>query len=303
MIYLVIVCYNSERWLERCLQTIYASIADLEVRCLLVDNGQMDDAYVRTLQVQFPHLAYQAAGRNLFYGGGNNLGIEKALLADARYIGLINPDTWFPDGWLQALLQCFENLPEYGILAPLQYDYQQPEKLADWTVSAFRANGVNDLSSCPIELPYVEGSCLFLKAEVVQTIGMFDSLFEMYYEEIDLCRRNRFAGFKVGVCTESVYYHYSSRKATGAAHRLRNLRISRSQLIYIITNPEYSWSRNLYHVTKWTIKRLLKTLPDNSFPSLQFISRAIGLLIGNYQQLKLKWSRDRLLLVKAAYEE
>ena len=305
MIYLVIVCYDSERWLERCLQTLFADIGGLNLHCLLVDNGQMDRDFVRQLQAQFPGLAYHRTGANLFYGGGNNIGIEKGLAAGAEYIALINPDTWFPEGWLQALMQCFENLPEYGILAPLQYDYEQPDELAGWTKGILRANSVDNLSQCLIDLPYVEGSCLFARASVIEAVGGFDPLFEMYYEEIDLCRRARFAGFKVGLCTKSKYHHHSSRKATGEALLRRNLRISLSQLIYTLTAPEYSWYQNLFQTTKWAIKRFLKTMPDSSFPSFQFLTSATGLLLSQYKQLKTKWSRDRhhLLLVKPVYEE
>jgi GT2 family glycosyltransferase len=303
MIYLIIVCYHSEQWLEKCLQTIFTGNTDLKIKCLLIDNAQMEQTFVDGLLAKFPKVAHHKSRQNLFYGGGNNLGMQKALEVDAQYIGLINPDTWFAENWLPDLIRCFEHHSDFGILAPLQYDYEKPKELADWTKDILSAHNLNIRTAGPLELPYVEGSCLFLRAEVIRSVGIFNPLFEMYYEEIDLCRRAKIAGYRVGVCTDSRYYHYSSRNVTGKALRKRNLRISRSQFIFILTNPELDWRNNIRNGLRWTAIKLAKTLLDTNFPSLKFMTGIFSLLVNEHHQLKSKWSKDRdnLLTTTIAY--
>jgi len=54
----------------------------------------------------------------------------------------------------------------------------------------------------------VEGSCMYIKREVIDTIGYFDENFGMgYREEVDYCFRAREAGYKVVSCPSAEYIH------------------------------------------------------------------------------------------------
>jgi O-antigen biosynthesis protein len=58
----------------------------------------------------------------------------------------------------------------------------------------------------------VEGSCMFIKREVLDKIGYFDEGYGMgYREEIDLCFRAREAGYKIVSCPTAEYIHYCSQ--------------------------------------------------------------------------------------------
>lgn len=58
----------------------------------------------------------------------------------------------------------------------------------------------------------VEGSCLFIKREVIDTIGVFDTEYGMgYREEVDYCFRAREAGYKVVSCPTAEYIHLVSQ--------------------------------------------------------------------------------------------
>jgi len=57
----------------------------------------------------------------------------------------------------------------------------------------------------------VEGSCFFIKRELIDKIGYFDLGYEpAYREEVDYCFRAREAGYKVVSCPTASYIHYSS---------------------------------------------------------------------------------------------
>jgi GT2 family glycosyltransferase len=55
----------------------------------------------------------------------------------------------------------------------------------------------------------VEGSCMFIKREVIDTIGYFDEEYGAgYREEVDFCFRAREQGFKVVSCPSAEYIHF-----------------------------------------------------------------------------------------------
>lgn len=58
----------------------------------------------------------------------------------------------------------------------------------------------------------VEGSCMFIKRELIDDIGVFDEGYGMgYREEVDYCFRAREAGYKVVSCPTAEYIHFVSQ--------------------------------------------------------------------------------------------
>ena len=58
----------------------------------------------------------------------------------------------------------------------------------------------------------VEGSCMYIKREVLNKVGYFDESFGFgFREEVDLCFRAREAGYKVVSCPTAAYIHFVSQ--------------------------------------------------------------------------------------------
>lgn len=58
----------------------------------------------------------------------------------------------------------------------------------------------------------VEGSCIFIKREVIDRIGVFDEAYGMgYREEVDYCFRARESGYKVVSSPRAEYIHFVSQ--------------------------------------------------------------------------------------------
>ena len=58
----------------------------------------------------------------------------------------------------------------------------------------------------------IEGSCMYIKREVIDKIGYFDEAYGMgYREELDYCFRARLEGYKVVSTPEAEYIHYVSQ--------------------------------------------------------------------------------------------
>lgn len=58
----------------------------------------------------------------------------------------------------------------------------------------------------------IEGSCFFIKREVIDRIGLFDEAYGMgYREEVDYCFRARESGYKVVSSPTAEYVHFVSQ--------------------------------------------------------------------------------------------
>lgn len=67
----------------------------------------------------------------------------------------------------------------------------------------------------------VEGSMMYIKREVLDTIGYFDEGYGMgYREELDFCFRAREAGYDIYSCPTAEYIHFAS--STNAALGIHN---------------------------------------------------------------------------------
>lgn len=291
---LVIVSFKSERWLPRCLQSVYQQ--GFEGRCWLVDNHELEPAVRDRLLDAYPKVTYLQAGGNLGFGGGNNLGIERALEGGADVVGLINPDTWLEPGWDAGMLDTLAAFPALGLAAPLQLGYEG-DTLADWTRGALGISSMDDprLRERLLPAQWIEASALFVRREVFEAIGGFDPLFALYFEDNDLCRRARLRGFQMAVVPSVRYHHFGGGTLDGRSGRERGIRCDLGQALYVLTDPQHSIGRNLLSAARLLARRGIASIRrdgplDASIWPL--LARVVPLVWTQRRQIHQKWRRD-----------
>src|SRR5437763_16844209 len=82
---IAIVTWNSERWIERCLQSIAAACGNLAYEVLVYDNAS-SDATLATIGENFEVI--RGTSNDGFAAGVNRL----ASRTNGRYLFLLNPD-------------------------------------------------------------------------------------------------------------------------------------------------------------------------------------------------------------------
>ena len=151
--------------------------------------------------------------KNYGFAEGSNIGIRYGLNnSDLDYILLLNNDTVVDSDFLRELVKVSENSHEIGFASPKTYYYDFNNKqnvinFAGGSLNMFKGQshsiGVNEVDNGQYDeiktVEYGEGSCLLVKREVLEKIGLFDTKYFAYWEEADLCKR----GFKAGY--RSVY--------------------------------------------------------------------------------------------------
>ena len=120
----VIVSWNVRDLLQRCLESIHASVASSscadpgdpspKFEIIVVDNAS-DDASVRMVGSRFPDARVVINQTNRGFPAANNQGIT---LSRGRYVLLLNPDTEVMDSALSQLITFADRHPTVGIVGP-----------------------------------------------------------------------------------------------------------------------------------------------------------------------------------------
>jgi len=209
---IVIVTYNNARDIKNCLDSIFRQ-NEIELEVILIDNASKD-ATVQIVQKEFPSVRLLLNKQNLGYAHANNQGIN---LSQGKYILLLNPDTRLMPDTLAEMIRFMDANLQYAALAPklLNQDGSTQSSLREfpsyeilfweftglsrifprhWRFGKWRMSyfGYNKIA----EVDQPMASCLLLRKEVFQRIGLFDETFPIFFNDVDFSKRMKLAGFK-----------------------------------------------------------------------------------------------------------
>ena len=226
----LVVGYESEKWLKKCVDSLsLASVHQLHL--CFVDNKNnptlpsLDLSAFSVETIKTPH--------PMGFADANNFGIQQTQF-ESDYTVFLNQDTVSTEGWIDRCVDCFKADSQLGILSPGLRTYD----LSEWEpnlLACVRECGqkIDSANTSVVELQNVTAAAMMIRTDVLREVGPFDPIFGSYYEDYDLCRRVRNAGYKVGVCPAAHVGHFSgSVTSTSAAEKRRTRAIVRNRLIH-----------------------------------------------------------------------
>ncbi|HKR28989.1 MAG TPA: glycosyltransferase family 2 protein [Terriglobales bacterium] len=160
-------------------------------------------------------------GANLYYAGGNNVGLRLALSEpEMEFAWLLNNDTVVDANALTHLVRRMEQKPEAGICGSTLLYYDAPEVVQAMGGSTYNAwlarigqigTGSSRRDLLPPEkvesqMRYVAGASMFLRRELLEKVGLLDERYRVYFEEIDLATRVR-NKYPLAYAPESIVFH------------------------------------------------------------------------------------------------
>lgn len=249
---IIILNWNAAADTIRCVRD-FESWQQIEPIIWVVDNASEDGGVDKITEV-CPQIHLIRNAVNQGYAGGNNRGLEKALVHSKAPIMLFNNDAVLVEAEAIKLLNTLRNNPQVGVIGPLLFDAQQPDKL----LTAGGRNMVRHLSShistvttdTPLQkVDYVPGTVLIARAEIFNNVGLLDEDYFFAGELPDLCYRVQQHGYLCAVDTSARAYHALERSSTFRA-TLYPYYIIRNRFIFI---------RKFYHLFKiffftfWTL--------------------------------------------------
>jgi GT2 family glycosyltransferase len=226
---IIIVNYNGAQLLEGCLASITETACSLSHEVWVVDNGSTDDS-VHMVRTRFPSVHVIESAENLGFAGGNNLALASAA---GRYRLLLNNDTVVRPGALQLLVQAMARHPELGVLGPRLLNVDDSTQLSamhypsltraprNWVKARVGKSGKYQPRS-EQDVAYVDavtGACLLIRAEALYQVGLLDTGYFMYAEEMDWCYRAAQVGWRIGYLAAAQVVHYGGQTARREAER------------------------------------------------------------------------------------
>lgn len=263
----IILCWNGKQWLEACIESLKKNQATMPYEIMVVDNGSTDGS-AGWIRAHHTDIDLIETGKNLGFAGGNNVGINQALEQGAEYILLLNQDTVVFDDWMQALIDIAQSHPDFGILSPFQYDYEGSSLdrvFAEQLTTNTPHNDDKKNNAVPpvYDVPQVIGAAMLLRSTLLQTIGNFDPLYFLYFEEKDLCRRTLTAGYRIGVVPKSKIGHYHGRLHPNKTITDIDGYFLRNRQVFILKDPTQLFWKNLYIYLRYGLPNSLKRKYDS----------------------------------------
>lgn len=220
----VVVSFNTRDLLRECLLTLAREAGGVTYETIVVDNDSKDGS-ADMVAAEFPDAVLIRTGKNLGFAAANNRGFA---VAKGRYVVLLNSDAFLRPGALPLSVSKMDADQAIGIggarLVGRDDSWQPsgrlfPSFLNDFLtitgLSARRAGsrffGRFDRTWAsqddPAEVDWVPGAYSIIRREVLEKVGHFDEAFFLYYEEVDLCRRTKNAGWTVWYWPDVVVVH------------------------------------------------------------------------------------------------
>jgi N-acetylglucosaminyl-diphospho-decaprenol L-rhamnosyltransferase len=241
---ILIVTYNSAPLMDALLGQLHAEINGTnfpwKAEVVLVDNASADGT-ADLVKSRHTWVHCIASDINLGFAAGNNLA---ARSASGRYILLLNPDAIPAPGALAQGVARMDAHPRIGMaggeLLNTQGERQPSARMFPtlrdeiFNMSGLAARYPTSKTFARLDrrwadpevdatVDWIPGAFVFLPTRVFLELGGFDERFFMYYEEVDLCRRLRAAGYPVE------YWPLKAVHIGGAsAKTVKKARVSRS---------------------------------------------------------------------------
>lgn len=160
-------------------------------------------------------------GANLGFAGGNNVGLRYALRdRSCQYFWLLNNDTVVRPQALAALLEHMQQHPRVGLCGSLTYSYATPHEVQARGGHRYNRWTGRVSSATQTRFDYVNGASMLASRAFLETVGLLDESYFLYFEELDWAMRSR-GRFALGYAPASVIYHKQGTATGGYRNRHR----------------------------------------------------------------------------------
>lgn len=248
----IIVNWNTKRFLEQCLESLTLAAPRRSAEIIVVDNASSDGS-AEMVAHKFPQVKLIRSLENLGFARGNNLGIRQS---SGRYISLVNSDTKVLPGCLDVLADYLDQNSMVGNIGPLVLN---PDMTLQSSCRHFPTLWNNFCSATGLATAF-KGSQLFsgehmlffphdrcisvdvlvgcfwlMRRDAIKDVGLLDERFFMYGEDVDWCQRCQNAGWQIVFLPAAQVIHY--RGGSSGAQLVR-LAVAQQSSVF------YYWSKH-----------------------------------------------------------
>lgn len=269
----------------RAIAAARTAMAGIDGEILVVDNDSGDGSF-EWLRERVAAEGWDADGRvrvlasghNGGFGAGHNVAMATGLSDGRRpdYVYLLNSDAFPAPDALHRLCDVMQADPGLGLAgsyihgtdgAPHCTCFRFPSVAGEFEsglrlgiVSRLLAGSVvaMPIPETTIELDWTAGASLMMRQDMLDEVGGFDETFFLYFEETDLCRRARIAGWRVAYVRDSAVAHVGSASTGMKGWDRIPVYYLDSRLHYFVKNHgvAYATAATLAYAAGGTLDRL-----------------------------------------------
>jgi GT2 family glycosyltransferase len=242
---IAIISYNTEALLLACLHSIRRTCGDVTYEVVVVDNASVDGS-VEAVRRTYPDVIVIQNPVNGGYAKACNRAAEASR---ARHVLFLNSDTIMKDGTVRSMMTALDLEPGLGAVSCLQRNKDEALLRSCFPFPSIREHlchtvwlppCVRRVFGSPCELDFLRsqdvdwanGACLMVRTDVFKGIGAFDEGFFMYFEDTDLCRRLRNAGYRIRHLAEGEIIHVIGGSSSTMRSKL-NVQWELSRIRYV----------------------------------------------------------------------
>lgn len=272
----IVVAYRGDRWVERCVESLYAT-TQIAFELVLIDNGETPA--IERLAGRYESMRVIKTPRSMGFADANNFALS--FIRDARYVCFLNQDTVNQPMWLERCIAALDADAGLAAVVPVTYTY-------DGTAydAAFMDCAGREPAGRVMRVDHIPAAAMVARTASLDVTGGFDPLFGSYYEDYDLCRRFREAGFSLAIAGDATIRHFSGSATNDPAAVARRSRLLvRNRAIHEIrAGGKARTSSIIKHFAFSFPRRLMRSLLGRS-------PHSVGHLIGGYFDLLPSLSR------------
>ena len=226
----ITINYNSSAHTLALIQSIFDhTSSELTYEMIVVDNASETEDYERLVKgiANFPNVKVLRNRINNGFAGGNMIGVNAA---QGAYYFFINNDCIFHNDVAMILKTFMDSSLNVAVSTGKITDdagnfsssYKQfPSIIKQWfgnsihrAVSShpFPSNKVR--LTVPTAVEVISGACMFFRASDFNRIGGFDTVFFLYCEEEDICKRVQNSGQKIYFIPQAHLFHVGGGSST-----------------------------------------------------------------------------------------
>ncbi|MHC4396281.1 MAG: glycosyltransferase family 2 protein [Planctomycetota bacterium] len=227
---IVIVSWNTNDILRKCLLSVCEQTRDIMLEVIVVDNASTDGS-TEMVKKNFSSVILIENSKNLGFSTANNQGIA---IAKGRYVLLLNSDTIILNDVISKTVSFADNNPDAAVvgckvlnpdrsLQPSCFMFPSILNMLLSTTYLYKIFSKNKFfgrermtwwdRSDSRQVDAVTGCFMVVRREAIEQVGLLDEQFFMYGEETDWCYRFKQAGWKVLFTPTGEIIHFGNQSA------------------------------------------------------------------------------------------
>lgn len=223
---IIIVSYNTKKFLKECLDSLYSSGIQSSFEVLVVDNASIDGS-TELVAEEYKDVLLIKNDKNLGFSKANNIGVKKS---SGKYVLFLNSDTKVYNETVDTMIEFMNNNKDagcatckvtltngsiddashrgfptpwnaFGYFTGLSHLFPKSKLFAGYTL------GNLDISKIHV-VDAVAGAFMIVRREAGEQIGWWDEDYFFYGEDLDFCFKLKKFGWNVYYVPTVSVLHY-----------------------------------------------------------------------------------------------